>query len=62
MGVNVDEAGADHMVPGIYGPGRLDRRKVSPQDVQLVALDPNGGVVPRASRAVYYQSVLDNEV
>ena len=60
--VHIDEARADDMVGGVYGPGRLQRGGVTPEDAEDVALDAHGAVVARVAGPVDDEAVGDEEV
>ena len=60
--VHVDETGADDMVCCVYGPGRLQRGGVTPEDAEDVALDPYGAVVARVAGPIDDEAVGDEEV
>ena len=61
MGVDVDEAGADHLAGGVDHVGCLRRREVANGGDTAVA-DADVGALGRSTGAVYYHAAAENDV
>ena len=62
MGVEVDEAGADHEAGRVDGARDVDIRQLAAPDGDSLAVDDDGGVEAGAATPVDYQAVLDQKV